>query len=591
MSNHEEYEINQNGQKYVLSLDIINNSLVINCCDMNSPNNKGYYVEYFHEQLKQFSPVFTLTKNIYEDFNLFKNSIDNKRVKIVHQGLDIYITFTFETEDNLLNYGKMDANIHLEPNPNNFTNLPSNVEYSTPRYLPTIHVRLPTINIRRPTIYINDANDISYINNIENLTTVKKINQIKNNNQKIDINNFPKNDEKKINHFKTYTQLNNKSKNQFTPQKQNIKNYINNSPILSPNKREQIEINNFGSPSKNKYNYSSYRNQNNKIINNIRRVDSNTSTTSSNEDKEQINRIQSQFKILENEFEKQKLEINNLIKLINELKAENGKLKIENQNLINKENLSGAILNENNTIKIQINNYEKKCNDYEKLINMKEQENETYKKKLEELMNDKINSENEINQLKEELQNIKSQYTKINNKEENLRLVKGEIIENNEELEFLAQKICKEHKKITLNLLYKATIDSPKAASFHKRCDSSESTLVLVKSDKDKRFGGFTTCSWEGECIEKEDENAFVFSLDKMKTYDIIPYEKAIGCYPNFGPIFLGCQIRIYDEAFVKGGSTYLKGSTYYTEEDYELTGGEQQFLVKEIEVYGVILE
>ena len=156
--------------------------------------------------------------------------------------------------------------------------------------------------------------------------------------------------------------------------------------------------------------------------------------------------------------------------------------------------------------------------------------------------------------------------------------VKGEIIHNAEELELLTRK-----------LLYKATADSDKAAAFHEKCDDARCTLVLVETDKGRRFGGYTTCSWSGDCIDKKDEEAFVFSLDKMNIYENIPGEDAIGCYPKFGPIFLGCQIRIYDNAFTKGGTTYEKGLNYNTEEDYELTGGDREFIVKEIEVYEVI--
>ena len=76
-----------------------------------------------------------------------------------------------------------------------------------------------------------------------------------------------------------------------------------------------------------------------------------------------------------------------------------------------------------------------------------------------------------------------------------------------------------------------------------------------------------------------------------MLIYDIIPGEDAIGCYPNYGPIFLGCQIRIFDEFFTKGGTTFEKGLNYNTQEDYELTGGLKKFDVKEIEVYSVELE
>ena len=113
----------------------------------------------------------------------------------------------------------------------------------------------------------------------------------------------------------------------------------------------------------------------------------------------------------------------------------------------------------------------------------------------------------------------------------------------------------------------------------------------MVETNKGKRFGGYTTCSWKGDCIDKKDKEAFIFSLDKMMTYDNIPGEDAIGCYPNFGPVFSGCQIRIYDNAFTKGGTTYERELNYNTEEDFELTGGERIFGIKEIEVYEVITQ
>ena len=150
--------------------------------------------------------------------------------------------------------------------------------------------------------------------------------------------------------------------------------------------------------------------------------------------------------------------------------------------------------------------------------------------------------------------------------------VKGDIIRNAGELVFLIRKMSRYDNKLRINLLYKATVDSDKAQAFHQKCDDAKSTLVLIETTKGKRFGGFTTCSWSGNCIDKKDENAFIFSLDNMKTYDIIPGEEAIGCFPKFGPVFLGCQIRIYDNAFSKGGTTYESGLNYNTTEDFELT-------------------
>ena len=232
--------------------------------------------------------------------------------------------------------------------------------------------------------------------------------------------------------------------------------------------------------------------------------------------------------------------------------------------------------------------------------NAENDEKEMLKRKLQELENLKNEYEQEIKTLRENKTTVATKVQESSGLENKQLLfeeraqqisVKGDIIHSTEELELITRKINKANKKITLNLLYKATVDSDKAEAFHDKCDQAQSSLVLVETDKGKRFGGFTSCSWAGECIEKKDEDAFIFSLDKMQVYENIPGEEAIGCYPKFGPIFLGCQIRIYDNAFAKGGTTFEKGLNYNTEEDFELTGGERIFGIKEIEVYEVIAQ
>ena len=223
------------------------------------------------------------------------------------------------------------------------------------------------------------------------------------------------------------------------------------------------------------------------------------------------------------------------------------------------------------------------------------------KKKITALENIRAQYEQEVAKLKLKHVNTSEQQVNLEtaagdeNKEYNYEknidqiAVKGDIIHNTAEIEMLTKKINKRNKKLTLNLLYKATVDSDKASAFHEKCDSAQSSLILIETTKGVRFGGYTTCSWKGDCIDKRDEDAFVFSLDKMKIYDNIPGEDAIGCYPKFGPIFLGCQIRIYDNAFVKGGTTFEKGLNFNTEEDFELNLGERVYGVKEVEVYDVI--
>ena len=292
----------------------------------------------------------------------------------------------------------------------------------------------------------------------------------------------------------------------------------------------------------------------------------------------------------------------------------------DNTELDNLKNENARLLEEINSLKSQIKistvKQEIPTENYQEIHILRE-EIEKLRLELSSYNEYKIQKEEEINKLSIKIKNLLNKIKELEMRNEDLRayieklsqmkseagyealslqdtrleIIRGEIIETANELELITRKMCQnKFKKISLNLLYKAIVDSDKSEIFHQKCDSAESTLVLVKSANGKRFGGFTSCSWEGNSIEKKDENAFIFSLDKMKIYNVIPGEGAIGCYPDFGPVFLGCQIRIYNNFFTKGGSTFEKGANFNTEEDYELTGGLKTFDIKDIEVYSVEL-
>jgi len=109
----------------------------------------------------------------------------------------------------------------------------------------------------------------------------------------------------------------------------------------------------------------------------------------------------------------------------------------------------------------------------------------------------------------------------------------------------------------------------------------------LIKASANKRFGGFTTQTWDGEDINKKDENCFIFSIDKMKVYDVIEGQNAINCNPDLGPVFIN-QIKLLDQFFTQGGTTGKKGKNFKTLEDFEITEGAEKFGVKEVEVYQI---
>ncbi len=304
----------------------------------------------------------------------------------------------------------------------------------------------------------------------------------------------------------------------------------------------------------------------------------------------QNDEIRKMYEELENEYKQYKKQTEESNKENEILRSQIEELN-NNYILINKE--LENITNENNIFKKNLE--EQKNNLNEDMVNKLIEENNILKKKGEE--NEFLKKKIEV--LQYQIQIIEKEKEKErgilndNNNDDNEveEEDKGEIIHNMKELELITDKINKENKKIILNLLYKASVDGDKASIFHEKCDQAKSTIVLVETNDEKRFGGYTTCSWAGNCEDKSDSNAFIFSLDKMKTYDNIPGDEAIGCYPKFGPIFLGCQIKIFDNFFTKGGTTFEKELNFNTKVDYELTGGERVFQVKEIEVYEVIIK
>ena len=172
----------------------------------------------------------------------------------------------------------------------------------------------------------------------------------------------------------------------------------------------------------------------------------------------------------------------------------------------------------------------------------------------------------------------------------NDKYMNSDIVKSPMEESMLLNKLGKQGKNIKLKLLYKATIDSDKAEIFHKKCDKAKTSLVIIETINRMRFGGYTTQSWEGDGIDKKDDNAFVFSLDKLQIYNIISGQPAIGCYPKYGPVFLGCQIKVNDNFFVKGGTTYRRNANYAINSDFELNDGIKFFGIKDLEVFEVTL-
>ena len=228
-----------------------------------------------------------------------------------------------------------------------------------------------------------------------------------------------------------------------------------------------------------------------------------------------------------------------------------------------------------------------------------EKEIKDIKLENEKIKGDFNNFKNEMSELINELKN------KINKLESNPPIKLNSDIVKLEDLDFVIERLKKvnlndSNQNINLNisnivlvLLYRATKDGDDSKIFHLKCDDYKNTLVLVKTKKGLRFGGFTCETWDGNGIDKKDKNAFCFSLDKRKIYNSIEGKNAIFACPDFGPAFENCIFEIKDKCFEFGGLCSDESQKYFDnhEKVCEINNGEEQFDVEDIEVFCVLFE
>ena len=157
-------------------------------------------------------------------------------------------------------------------------------------------------------------------------------------------------------------------------------------------------------------------------------------------------------------------------------------------------------------------------------------------------------------------------------------------------------------KRLKLNLIYKATIDGDTPKIFHKKVDGKKNTVTVILTDKGYRCGGFVTKEWNksGE-YNKNDVNSFLFSLDRRENYLVNLEECTNYNDSNYGPTFgKGFDLVIGENAehFLKSDKNYSRFPNSSGDNSYIigninnkglLTGGYEQFLVREIEIYEVI--
>ena len=182
----------------------------------------------------------------------------------------------------------------------------------------------------------------------------------------------------------------------------------------------------------------------------------------------------------------------------------------------------------------------------------------------------------------------------LNNIEENAGFTK-KIIKDFDEINLILNGINKKpNMKLKVKLLYTPTLEENSWRDFHKYCDEKGPTITLCESVTGRRFGGYTSVSWDLKKAEYRDNNAFLFSLDNKKIYNK-GNDKAIYCGNNHGIHFHGPGLGLIwneDGKFIgeNQSSHYTKSTSNYNVPTNELSGADK-FSLKEMEVYQVIFE
>ena len=263
-----------------------------------------------------------------------------------------------------------------------------------------------------------------------------------------------------------------------------------------------------------------------------------------------------------------------------------------------------SLANENDLLKKEIG----KLNGKIKSMGEEQEEDEDEEEESDEETKKKKKSKKKkkkVKKLEEREDSEREEEKKKKKKEENIGeftyeefLDSTNILKEKKEIDVVLDKIriifLKSYKNfVNLKLIYSASKDGDSAEVFHSLCDGIAPLVVLIKTSKNVIFGGYTEApySFAKKRTGNKDDNAFIFSINKMKTYDVEKGTNATCSFRDYGPVFYGyeyCNIYLFGDFFNDEGNVAKKGDRYNTTEDFEINNGEQKFLTKELEVYQV---
>ena len=186
--------------------------------------------------------------------------------------------------------------------------------------------------------------------------------------------------------------------------------------------------------------------------------------------------------------------------------------------------------------------------------------------------------ENEINLLKKEIEDIKNIINKKN-------IFPSSKIIDNKQWEIIKDWI-NPNVEINFNLIFIKSRDGSNVSDFHKFCDNKGKILLLIETNNNFKFGGYTPLNFDSSGNGKNDNNSFLFSITNNQKYTKKNQNNSIHCRENY--IAFGYDsYDLYFSNQLNSGNLQSNNSTSYLN-DLSINGGNSEFITKEIEVYQV---
>ena len=149
---------------------------------------------------------------------------------------------------------------------------------------------------------------------------------------------------------------------------------------------------------------------------------------------------------------------------------------------------------------------------------------------------------------------------------------------------------------LEIKLIFQSSVNGDDYDTFFEKCKGQGPFLSVIKS-QEKIFGGFSkgNLTDKKETLKIKDEKAFVYSLNKLKKYDVLQPNIAASFYHKDFLLMYGNNndrygLRIHTNFLNENNYENFKNKSYDTPEEYCLTE-KNIFNIDELEIYLIIFE